>query len=1226
MKKLIENDIELFAIEQIEKLGYEYLSGSLIAPDSESPERESFEDVILFDRLRKAVTRINPNLSPELIEEALKQIQRINSPELIANNEAFHKILTQGINVTKRENGSARGDYVWLIDFENPENNEFLVVNQFTVVENNVNKRPDVILFVNGLPLVVIELKNAIDENATIKTAYKQLQTYKDVIPSLFTYNGFIVISDGLEAKAGTISAGYSRFMSWKSVDGKKEASHLVSELETLINGMLNKKTLLDLIRHFIVFEKTKREDLKTNLTVIETTKKLAAYHQYYAVNKAIESTLQAAGFQPSLNPSQREGSFKLSKINYKGGYLFNGMIEQVRELRKKQTRVEEIFWELVKNKKFYGLKFRRQHQIGKYIVDFYCHSERLIIEFDGEVHNSKEQKRKDEIRDKYLTSLGNTVLRFRNEELLNNPETVLEKIKQNIKLPSPVGGRAGDGGYGSRKAGVIWHTQGSGKSLSMVFYTGKIVLTLDNPTILVITDRNDLDDQLFDTFAASKQLLRQDPVQAENRDHLKELLKVSSGGVVFSTIQKFQPDDGNIYEQLSDRKNIIVIADEAHRTQYGFKAKQIDDKDEAGNVIGKKTVYGFAKYMRDALPYATYLGFTGTPIESTDVNTPAVFGNYVDVYDIAQAVNDGATVRIYYEGRLAKINLSEEGKKLISELDDELEKDELTSSEQAKAKWTQLEALVGSEDRIKQIAADVVYHFEQRQEVFEGKGMIVSMSRRIAVELYNEIIKLRPEWHSDDLKKGTIKVVMTASSADGPEMAKHHTTKEQRRVLADRMKTPDDELKLVIVRDMWLTGFDVPSLHTLYIDKPMRGHNLMQAIARVNRVYKDKPGGLIVDYLGIATDLKKALSFYSDSGGKGDPAIAQEKAVHLMIEKLEIVSQMFLEKPARAYSKDYEDLVKDPSVPYLGKDKGLLYEEYFTADTTTKLKIILAAEEHILSLDNGKKRFIDEVTALSRAFAIAIPHEQAMDVKDEVSFFQAVKSRLSKFDVSGTGKTDEEIETTIRQVIDKALVTDKVIDLFDAAGIKKPDISILSEEFLLEVKNMEHKNVALEVLRKLLNDEIKSRTRTNLVQGKSLMEMLESSIKKYHNKILTAAEVIDELIKLGKEIQEMDKEPKEMGLSEFEYAFYTAVANNKSAMELMQKDKLRELAIVLFERVRQNASIDWTIKESVKAKLKVIVKRTLRQFGYPPDMQKLATETVLKQAELIANELINEG
>ncbi|MFZ5948048.1 MAG: type I restriction endonuclease subunit R [Stygiobacter sp.] len=1050
-----------------------------------------------------------------------------------------------------------------------------------------INKRPDVILFINGIPLVVIELKNAVDENATIKSAFNQIQTYKQTISQLFTYNGFIVISDGLEAKAGTISSDYSRFMAWKSIDGNKEASHLVSQLEVLIKGMLNKNTLLDLIRHFIVFEKSKKEDIESSLTFIRTIKKLAGYHQYFAVNKAVERTLQAAS--------------------------------------------------------------------------------------------------------------------------------------QN----------------GNRKGGVIWHTQGSGKSLTMVFYTGKVVLALDNPTVVVITDRNDLDDQLFDTFADSKQLLRQEPVQAENREHLKELLKVSSGGIVFTTIQKFYPDNsfkmdtefvevsatklpsstsGNVsnsealkerevseapeerevsealkerevsevleetspsvvsrtsttddkknkdtevleksvdtelveksvdtelveksvdtelvevsasnFELLSDRKNIIVIADEAHRTQYGFKAKHIDNKDEAGNVIGKKTVYGFAKYLRDALPNATFIGFTGTPIEKTDKNTPAVFGDYVDIYDIAQSVEDGATVRIYYEGRLAKINLSEEGKKLIKELDDELEGEDITSTQRSKAKWTQLEALVGSEDRIKQIAADIVYHFEERQKVFEGKAMIVSMSRRIAVRLYDEIIKLRPDWHNDDLKKGKIKVVMTAASSDGPELAKHHTTKDQRRVLADRMKNPDDELKIVIVRDMWLTGFDVPCLHTLYIDKPMQGHTLMQAIARVNRVYKDKPGGLIVDYLGIAADLKQALSFYSDSGGKGDPAIAQEKAVQVMLEKLEIVSRMFLEKPARPYSKEFEELIKDPSVPYLGKDKGLMYEQYFTADTTTKLNIILAAEEHILSLENGKKRFIDEVTALSKAFAIAIPHEQALDVKDEVAFFQAVKARLMKFDSPTTGKTNEEIETTIKQVIDKALITNKVIDIFDAAGIKKPDISILSEEFLMEVRNMQHKNVALETLRKLLNDEIKSRIRTNLVQGKSLMEMLETSIKKYHNRILTAAEVIEELILLGKEIQNLDKEPKELGLSEFEYAFYTAIANNESAREVMRKDKLRELAIVLYDRVRKNATIDWTLKESVKAKLKVIVKRTLRQYGYPPDMQKLATETVLKQAELIANELTNE-
>lgn len=1064
MIKLNEDAIETLAIERLKTLGYQYIHGAEIAPDSASPERESFADVLLIERLRQAVKRINPSIAQPALDEAIKTIQRISSPELLANNEAFHRLLTEGVNVSYQKEGSQRGDLVWLIDFANPDNNEFLVVNQYTIIENNQNKRPDLILFVNGIPLVVIELKNAADENTTLKSAYQQLNTYKETIPSLFTYNSFVVISDGLEAKAGSISAGLSRFMAWKTADGKVEASHLVSQLETLINGMLNKATLLDLVRHFIVFEKSKKEDPVTKQISISTVKKLAAYHQYYAVNAAVVSTLRASA---DAGIAQTPAS--------------------------------------------YGL---------------------------GDVRSQP---------------------------------------------------------MGDRKAGVVWHTQGSGKSLSMVFYTGKIVLALDNPTILVITDRNDLDDQLFDTFASASQLLRQEPKQVEDRQQLKSLLKVASGGVIFSTVQKFQPESGNVYETLSDRKNIVVIADEAHRTQYGFAAKTVDDKNAEGEVIGQKVVYGFAKYMRDALPNATYLGFTGTPIESTDVNTPAVFGNYVDIYDIAQAVEDGATVRIYYESRLAKVQLSDEGKKLVAELDEELDQDELTETQKAKAKWTQIEALIGSEKRIQNIAQDMVKHFEQRQEVFAGKAMIVSMSRRIAADLYEAIIKLKPEWHSDDLNKGAIKVVMTAASSDGPKLARHHTSKLQRKALAERMKDPDDELKIVIVRDMWLTGFDAPSMHTLYIDKPMKGHNLMQAIARVNRVYKDKPGGLVVDYLGIASDLKEALSFYSDAGGKGNPAETQEQAVSLMLEKLEIVSNMY---------------------------HGFPYEEYFESDTSKKLSMILAAEEHILSIDDGKKRYINEVTALSQAFAIAIPHEQAMDVKDEVAFFQAVKARLAKFDTTGNGRTDEDIETTIRQVIDQALVSEQVIDVFDAAGIKKPDISILSEEFLLELKNHEHKNIALEVLKKLLNDELKVRAKKNLVQSRSLMEMLENAIKKYHNKILTAAEVMDELIKISKEIVASDDEAKNLGLSDFEYAFYSAVANNNSAKELMQHDQLRELAVVLTQRVRENASIDWTIKESVKAKLKVIVKRTLRQFGYPPDMQLLATETVLKQAEMIANEL----
>lgn len=1069
MAKLTENAIEELAIELLEQLGYQYCYGPELAPDGASPERATYADVLLLERLRTAVARLNPTVPSEAREDALRQVQRIASPELLADNEVFHRMLTEGVKVGKQQDGQERGDVVWLVDFQHPARNEFLVVNQFTVIENGHQKRPDVVLFVNGLPLVVLELKNAAADTATIKSAYKQLDTYKAMIPGLFTYNGLLVISDGLEARAGSLSAGFSRFMAWKSADGLAEASPLTSELETLLRGMLNPITLLDLLRSFVVFEKSKKEDPQTGITAITTVKKLAAYHQYYAVNRAVESTLRAAGYAPDASSLVQEAPER------------------------------------------YGLPGVRTQA------------------------------------------------------------------------------------FGDQKGGVVWHTQGSGKSLTMVFYTGKIVLALDNPTVVMITDRNDLDDQLFDTFAASTQLLRQEPKQVESREQLKDLLRVASGGVIFSTIQKFQPEEGNVYEQLSARRNIIVLADEAHRTQYGFKAKNVEVKDENKQVIGTKVVYGFAKYLRDALPNATYLGFTGTPIEHTDVNTPAVFGNYIDIYDIAQAVEDGATVRIYYESRLAKVSLSEEGKRLVADLDDDLDEEDLTNTQKAKAKWTQLEALIGSKQRVATIAQDIVTHFEQRQEVFEGKGMIVAMSRRIAADLYAAIVALRPDWHSDSLTDGRIKVVMTSASADGSEIAKHHTTKEQRRALAERMKDPGDPLQLVIVRDMWLTGFDAPSLHTLYIDKPMQGHNLMQAIARVNRVYKDKPGGLVVDYLGIASDLKKALAFYSDAGGGGAPAVAQVQAVALMEEKLEVVQAMY---------------------------HGFAYNHYHAAGTSQKLALILSAEEHILGLPDGKKRYINEVTALSQAFAIAIPHERALDVKEEVAFFQAVKARLAKFDSTGSGRTDEEIETTIRQVIDKALVSEQVIDVFDAAGIKKPDISILSEEFLMELKGMEHKNVALEVLKKLLNDELKARAKQNLVKSKSLMEMLESAIKRYHAKIITAAEVMEELIKLSKDIVHMDSEAKALGLTTFEYAFYTAVANNDSAQQLMQKEKLRELAVVLTERVRQNASIDWTIKESVRAKLKVIVKRTLRQFGYPPDMELLATETVLKQAELIANNL----
>ncbi|MBV6429264.1 MAG: hypothetical protein KIPDCIKN_03815 [Haliscomenobacter sp.] len=1092
MSKITENDIELLALEELEKLGWSYALGPIIAPDGENPERQSWDETLLAGRLRAAIARINPDVSPDLQEQALKEVTRIASPELITNNEYFHTLLTDGVELSYHQDGQERGVKVWLVDYDHPENNDFLAVNQFTVIENNNNKRPDIILFVNGLPLVVIELKNAADENATVRKAFDQLSTYKAAIPALFTYNAICVISDGLDARAGSLSAGYSRYMAWKTADGKTEADPRIGQMETLIKGLLNQRTLLDYIRHFVVFEKAKKvepeaksrpegvgKDPKTGVITIETVKKIAAYHQYYAVNKAVESTQMAA-------------------------------------------------------------------------------------------------------------SLG-----------------------------------------GDRKGGVVWHTQGSGKSLSMVFYSGKLVLGLDNPTIVVITDRNDLDDQLFDTFAASSGLLRQAPVQAENRDHLKALLKVASGGIVFTTIQKFLPEEladaeGNkikgqrqeSFEELSDRRNIVVIADEAHRTQYGFKARNIDDLDpETGEVIGTKTVYGFAKYMRDALPHATYIGFTGTPVEGTDKNTPAVFGEYIDIYDIAQAVEDGATVRIFYESRLAKVSLTEEGKRLIEELDRELESNEVSQVQKAKAKWSKLEALIGSPQRIQNVAQDIVAHFDERQKVFEGKAMIVAMSRRIAVDLYNEIIKLRPEWHDEDLSKGGIKVVMTASSSDGPVMVKHHTTKTQRKALAERMKDPDDPLRLVIVRDMWLTGFDAPCLHTLYIDKPMQGHNLMQAIARVNRVYKDKPGGLVVDYLGIAADLKKALSFYSDSGGKGDPAETQEVAVDLLLEKLEVVSQLFDERPPR--EKRVYGIAAEPYIRY-SKEGHFPYENYFTASTSEKLSIILAAEEHILSLEDGKARFVREVTALSKALAIAIPHEQAMAVKEEVGFFQAVKARLVKFEITGNGKSDYEIETAIKQVVDEAIVSDQVVDIFDAAGIKKPDISILSEDFLEEIRGMNHQNLALELLKKLLNDEIKVRAKRNMVQSRTLMDMLEGSIKRYQNKILTAAEVIQELIKLAKDIKEADRRGEKLGLSEDELAFYDALEVNDSAVQVLGDDTLRDIARELVEKVRNNASIDWAIKESIRAKLRVLVKRTLRKYGYPPDKQAKATETVLKQAELL--------
>jgi len=1071
MKPITESNIESFAIKHLQSIGWQHVHGLAIAPGAEQAERENFEQIILTERLRKAIVILNPNIPADVREQAVQKVVRIYSPDLLHNNETFHQYIVEKVKIPYNQDGYERSHEIALFDFDDWLNNEFLVSNQYIITENNHKKIPDILLFVNGIPLVIIELKNAADENATLKKAYEQIQTYKATIPSLFTYNSICVISDGHECRAGSLSAGFSRYMTWKTADGIKDASRFKPQLEVLLSGMLNPATFLDLMRNFIVFEKTKREDIKTGITQIVTEKKLAAYHQYYAVNKAVESTIKAA---------------------VQGG---------------------------------------------------------------------------------------------------------------------------------TKKGGVVWHTQGSGKSLSMVFYAGKLVTStaLQNPTLVVLTDRNDLDDQLFETFAASRQLLRQEPVQARDRQQLKEVLKVASGGIVFTTIQKFLPEEGKTeYDRLSDRSNIVVIADEAHRTQYGFEAVMKDVRDKkTKEVTGKRIAYGFAKYMhKDALPNATFIGFTGTPIEGTDVNTPQVFGSYIDIYDISQAVADGATVKIYYESRLAKVNLDEEGRRIIGEFDKELEQDiEITDQQKAKAKWTKLEAIIGHLNRLKNLARDIVSHFDQRQKVFEGKAMIVAMSRRIAVALYNEIVALRPHWHDDDLSKGVIKVVMTASSADGADMEKHHTTKGERKYLAERVKDENDPLQLVIVRDMWLTGFDAPDLHTMYIDKPMRGHNLMQAIARVNRVFKDKPGGLIVDYLGIASDLKEALSFYAAAGGKGSPAEDLEKAVEAMLEKLEIVQQMFMDE-----SRTQKDILAEEPEAYYQHSYKFNFRRFFRVDSKEKLSIILQAEEHILGLPDGKERFIREVNLLSQAFALAMPHDKAMEIKDDVVFFQAVKARLAKFEGTGTGKSDVETDTTIKQIIDQALISEAVIDVFDAAGMSKPDMSILSDEFLLEVKGMKHQNLALELLKKILNDEIKARAKTNLVKSRALLEMLENAIQKYQNNLLTTAEIIQHLIDLSKDIKESDKEGERLHLTNDEVAFYNALEVNDSAVQVLGDEKLRHIAREIAEKIKSNATIDWTIRESARAKLMVIVRRTLSKYGYPPDKQQKAIDTVLKQAELLAD------
>ena len=1043
MSGFTESIVEDAALAWLESLGYAILHGPDIAVGEPTAERTdpNYRDVILEGRIRQALSQLNPKLLPEALEDAYRKLTRTDAPSLLERNRSFHRLLVDGVTVEyRRKDGSIGGAQARVIDFDDPDNNDWLAVNQFTVSDGKHTRRPDVVIFVNGLPLAVIELKNPADENATVWSAFQQLQTYQAQVPSLFSTNAALVVSDGVQARIGTLGAGKEWFKPWRTITGREDASAKLTQLQVLLEGVFEKRRFLDLLRHFIVFE---------DLGGSKLVKKMAGYHQFHAVNAAVEETLRA-----SIPP-----------------------VDAVRELE------------------------------GHY-------------------------------------------------------ESGLRP-----------GGAPGD-----RRVGVVWHTQGSGKSLTMAFYAGRMILhpVMANPTIVVLTDRNDLDDQLFGTFARCRDLLRQPPVQAADRADLREKLSVASGGVVFTTIQKFFPEEkGDRQQVLSDRSNIVVIADEAHRSQYDF-------------------IDGFARHMRDALPNASFIGFTGTPIEKTDANTRTVFGDYISVYDIQRAVADKATVPIYYEGRLAKLELKESEKpKIDPKFEEVTEGEEVERREKLKSKWAQLEAVVGSENRIRKIAYDLVDHFEKRLAVMDGKAMVVVMSRRIAVELYREITALRPAWHSDDDEQGALKVVMTGSASDPLEWQGHIRNKPRREALALRFRDPSDGFKIVIVRDMWLTGFDAPSLHTMYVDKPMRGHGLMQAIARVNRVFKDKPGGLVVDYLGLADELKAALATYTEAGGKGETALDQSEAVAVMIEKYEVC---------------------------LGLFHGFEWSLWTTGTPQDRLSLLPAAQEHILAQEDGKSRLLRSVTELSQAFALSVPHAEAMRIRDDVAFFQAVRAVLAK-GTPGEQRTDEELDHAIRQIISRAVISGEVVDIFAAAGLKKPDISILSDEFLAEVRGMPQRNLAVELLQKLLKGEIKTRLRRNVVLAKSFADLLEQAVRRYQSRAIETAQVIEELIGLAKQMRDANQRGESLGLTEDELAFYDALETNDSAVKVLGEPTLKEIARELVATVKKNVTIDWTMRENVRAHLRVIVKRILRKYGYPPDKQEKATALVLEQTEVLSME-----
>jgi len=1021
---LSEDEIEEIGLEVLTGLGYDTLFGPEIGPDSLTPERDTYHVVLLKKWLRRALTDLN-SIPNSAVEEAIRELERFPSQNLIENNREFHEKIVKGIPIqVKNDQDQYEYKNLRVIDFDEPLNNSFIAVNQYTVIEGNINKRPDTVLFVNGIPLVIIEYKKPSKEmleGSTIDVAINQLDTYKSTIPTLFNYNAFLVVSDGLQARAGTLNSGREWFLQWKTIDGEKLEPKTRPELEVLLRGMCNKRTLLNLIKHFIVFEDDGSKIVK----------KLAAYHQYHAVRKAVEKTIEAA---------------------------------------------------------------------------------------------------------------------------------------------SPTG---------DKKIGVIWHTQGSGKSLSMVFYTGKLVIEpdLENPTIVVLTDRNDLDDQLFQTFARCSHLIRQTPVQAESRDHLKQLLeRTASGGIYFTTVQKFVPERYEMqYPTLSTRKNIIFIADEAHRSHYEFSE-------------------GYAQYLRDALPNASFIGFTGTPISLGDRNTINVFGNYIDTYDIHQSVEDGNTVRIYYENRVIPLEFPEERKPATDEEFLEITEDqEERERENAKSRWSRLEALFRKEDRQAKIAENFVNHFEKREEELDGKAMIVCFSRRICAELYNEIIKLRPEWHHEDNDKGYIKVVISGSSSDEQLLQPHIRSKKQREFIAKRFKDYEGDyepLKIVIVRDMWLTGFDVQPLHTMYIDKPMKGHTLMQAIARVNRVFQDKEGGLIVDYAGIGYDLKEALAHYS-SRDRQTTGVDQARAVQVLLTKYEIIENMF---------------------------NGFDYKRAFEGTKLERLTIANEAVDFILGLEDGEKRYLQHSLEMIRAYRLAVPRDEALKLSQDVGFFKLIRAAIQNLKGSEpTRKTRVEVDQAIRQLLTDAITSKDIIDVFAFTGIERPDISILEDSFLEEVSNLKTKNLAAEMLAKLLNGEIKARSRRNLVQGKTFSEKLEQTITRYHNRLITSLEVIDEMIKLAKEMRAAKDRGVQLGLREDELAFYDALETNDSAVAILGDEVLRKIALELHRSIRNSVTIDWTLRENIRARMRVRVRRILRKYGYPPDKQKKATQTVIEQAEMLS-------